>query len=329
MKKTNQSRNATIDTLRFIGGFFVIFLHIHYNNHLEIVDHLRLMSRWAVPYYFIVSGYFFQQNFLKDPLNNTFKNIIKIVSIYVVSSIIYITINYIESKHFFSITSLFIGTYYHLWFLPSMIIGYIYIYTVNTFKINIYIQYSIILIIIITILILDSYSGLFFGRILKVYSYSRLLISIPFMYLGFTIRKNQERIKNHLNKSVGFILLLIGYLIQMLEAKYLLENTHYPIANHIFLIGTIFYTIAILILCVSFQSRDNVLSDYGRRYSLPIYLYHAIPLIFVNKFIISYKLSIAEIIILPLLIQVLMLIILYFIDKYFNKLFNLINGTFK
>ncbi|EEZ4074081.1 acyltransferase family protein, partial [Escherichia coli] len=53
-------RNYSIDTMRFVACFFIIAVHIGgYPQQGELFTEVfRGVSRWAVPFFFLVTGYF-------------------------------------------------------------------------------------------------------------------------------------------------------------------------------------------------------------------------------------------------------------------------------
>ncbi|NJK98229.1 MAG: acyltransferase family protein [Bacteroidales bacterium] len=55
-------RNQTIDLFRLLAAFCVICIHVNYTSYNSAIDILRLLTRWAVPYFFIVSGYSIHQS---------------------------------------------------------------------------------------------------------------------------------------------------------------------------------------------------------------------------------------------------------------------------
>lgn len=131
-------RNEFIDMMRIIGCIMVICIH---SNPLTKISGIlnfavcQIISRIAVPFFFVASGYFFAQKlYSKDNNRNEKikKYILKQINVYLIFSLIYCLFNIFIFKtiQFDSIKSillfireyLFIG-YYHLWYLNALIIS--------------------------------------------------------------------------------------------------------------------------------------------------------------------------------------------------------------
>lgn len=54
------SRDAGIDGLKLLAALAVIAVHVgdYRPLHDDVGDYIRLLSRWAVPFFFIISGYY-------------------------------------------------------------------------------------------------------------------------------------------------------------------------------------------------------------------------------------------------------------------------------
>jgi surface polysaccharide O-acyltransferase-like enzyme len=83
-------RKHGIDLYRLIGAFFIMILHTSLGSlNIEFTENLRLLSRWAVPFYFMVSGYFIGLKIVNKKLD--FKKIEKNVSVLI--GILFVTSN--------------------------------------------------------------------------------------------------------------------------------------------------------------------------------------------------------------------------------------------
>jgi surface polysaccharide O-acyltransferase-like enzyme len=96
----------------------------------ECVDNLRLFSRWAVPFYFITTGFFIREKIEKNNLDfkRIQKNVSTLISILIVSSAIYILVNFVNGYFPIGIVSVLIGSHFHLWFIGSLLTGYVFIW---------------------------------------------------------------------------------------------------------------------------------------------------------------------------------------------------------
>ena len=117
-------RNYLIDSIRLIAALFIIFLHIPLENYsYELAVHIRLISRWAVPVFFMISGYFVSSKVKK---NNTYflSYITKLICIILISTLIYVPFAFLDvglGYFIYKFDWIFLGASYHLWFLSALL----------------------------------------------------------------------------------------------------------------------------------------------------------------------------------------------------------------
>ena len=123
---------AGIDIFRFISALLIIAIHTSpLLSYSETGDFIftRIISRVAVPFFFMTSGFFLISRYSRDA--EKLRSFVKKTSIiYIASILIYIPINIYND--YFSMDNLlpniikdivFDGTLYHLWYLPASILG--------------------------------------------------------------------------------------------------------------------------------------------------------------------------------------------------------------
>jgi len=131
-KKTDDmKRKNGIDLFKLIGAFFIMCLHTSYGSlNQEYVDNLRLFSRWAVPFFFMSAGFFLGKKIKNNNIDfkRIQKNIIMLFSILIVSSIIYLPVNFIQGNLPINVAIILTGSYFHLWFIGALLTGYFFIW---------------------------------------------------------------------------------------------------------------------------------------------------------------------------------------------------------
>jgi len=325
-------RNYTIDLIRLIAAFCIMTLHIQIPSFgHKIGSIIQLGSRWAVPFFFITTGYFLGKKILRDRnlnFNRIEKNVVNLISILIVSSFVYIIHGTFFSYQWFAndVSFLLKGSFWHLWFIGSMILGYVliwYLYNLGFQRILPYLSVFILIIAIYS----DSYDVIF-HQVIKYNQIPRFLISIPFMYVGIFL-SGKKNLKSKL--SLWIVIFIIGFFMQYAEMVYFYEVFHYSTLDHQILIGTIVCAIAIFVIGLSVQIKSNPLSNFGEKYSLFIYLYHVIGYWFIRKvfrLIEVYKFDYTKLL-MPIVGFVLMLAITILLDKYLHKIFSILNGNIK
>jgi len=117
------NRYDSLDIFRLLVSFAVVILHVSMGSMpLDIQIYLKLLARFAVPFFFLVSGYFFYTGYKKDDHVFFLKNISKLLCIFLVASIIFLPIDIAKGNFRFSQKLILTGTEGHLWFLPSLIL---------------------------------------------------------------------------------------------------------------------------------------------------------------------------------------------------------------
>ena len=263
-------RNHGIDLVRLIAAFAIILLHSGYGYIPQVyVDNIRLLTRWAVPFFFLASGYL-----LAPKIDTAFfgiqKSSRKLIFVFIISSIIYTPIQLLKGNSF-QIQHLFTGTFFHLWFISALLFGIVFMWGMYQLRLQKLLPYLAV-IIIMTLLYTDSYDALFQQSV--DYDDFRFLLSIPLLYIGTLIAKRKWH--QQISYSTCILFILFGFMLQIIESNFLLYRYHYEAIHHQLLSGTIVASIPIFILSLKWMLKENRLSIWGRKYSLFLYLYHPI-----------------------------------------------------
>lgn len=292
---------------------------------IENQEYIRLSARWAVPFFFITTGFFLGKKISKCNVFNFDAiqlNFVKLISIFLVANIIYLPIYlYIDSKYF-NIENLLIGSYSHLWFIGSLIFGYIvisYFYFIDKVKVLKFIS----VLLLFFALLANSYD-LFFKIDLN-YDLFRFLISIPFMYVGIWI---SEKSFNKNIIPVLIVLTIAGILLQYVESEQFYRFYGYNRFDQQLLLGTVLSAISLFILCTIIKIKDNIFSEWGRKYSLFVYIYHPFVYVLMGFLIVKFIPNELNTILIffPIIGFFIILTTGIFLDKYFKAIYKLLTG---
>jgi|GEM_PF-931783 len=321
------SRNNNIDIFRLIASYFIVILHMDYGSVNELfLGCYRFAGRWGVPFFFMISGYYFQRSLEKSPSISFKNNFSKILNIFIIANLVYLPLFLISGDNILQLKYIIKGNYFHLWFLSSLLIGLSFLYI--TFKLrikSIFLIISCSLILLLAILS-DSYSFII-KSYPDQYGSVRSILSIPFMTIG-TLFFKSSNFKRYLKPKFGITLLILGYLLQIFEGYSIYTFFNRPIQDHQLVVGTIFYSAGIFILALTLKFNNDKLGKWGKEYSLFIYLYHPI-LIYILKEINYTSLFKNWLLILsPMIIFMATLFIGILFDKYFNRFFLILTGSF-
>lgn len=285
-----ESRNYTVDTIRTFGALSVVALHMRYNGISDdVVNLMCLFARWAVPFFFLASGFFFEKK-SRINLNGEFLKTLKnLIGIFVTSNFIYFLIaaktEYYTLSDILSLKTILLGDYIHLWFIGAMIFAYTSLWFILSNGWN-KLMLPLSICILLFILAADPYS-IFFNMNIEG-PFARFMMSVPFLFIGFIYSQNYTN--KIFNNKTGLALTLFGFLLQFAEGYLIFYHKKQYLFRHEFLLGTFILAIGILILSQNTKtSTDTIVSKIGRKYSLLIYLYH--PLIIVVTFFVIKKLE--------------------------------------
>lgn len=315
-------RNYTLDALKFISSFFIIAVHVGYFlDYPKLLGELfRVSTRWALPFFFIVSGYFLG----KSDLNKIGTKLNNLIGIFITASLLYLPYTYLQNKEgFFEIlfsTQTLFGIKFHLWYLSSLIIAFIFV-NFMVYNFNKYI--SIILSVFLVLMLWISDLNKFFG-LDNSFGFFRVLIGIPLVYIGYlTAKKDISSISNRLVICCFFISILF-MILEAYGLSYLYglssEERQFPLFSFV-------ASYLLLVLGINLKTKESVFSEYGKKYSLGVYLYHLLFLPIVT--IILNKIGMFDSILLLTLTFLVTLLFLIILDSKFNKVFRLLNGDWK
>lgn len=285
---------ATIDILKFICALLVICIHT--SPFLDVSGEIdffvvQILGRVAVPFFFIISGFFVFSHLdysksWNDEVNLAYikKYLLRIFKIYLLWTIIYLPLSIWNGyKDGFTITyviryirDFFInGSYYHLWYLPGLIFSSAFVYflllkfgkkktffTVLILYIvgSLYNIYSVSfmdnpLISLYNTLFMTTRNGLFFGSI--------------FVFLGAALANFED----YMDKRTCLFAGTISFIAMMIEA-YVLRSfgfMHALTSMYLFLLPTVFFFFQYLI---QVDMKIHPIYKVLRNMSLLIYVLH-------------------------------------------------------
>lgn len=294
-------RYAALDTFRLLAAFLIVAIHTSPLLSMSITANFmftRIVARVAVPFFFMVTGYFMSFHLGKGDLGYIKEFCRKIGITYVCAIILYLPLNlytgYFQGVSLSKILKdiVFDGTFYHLWYLPAAIIGVLIVVgLISKFKIHVVLLISFILYLIG--LGGDSYNGVisqiqitstFYNFLFKVSEYTRngIFFAPIFVSLGAWIGyskkqfyRNQCMIGLTISTILLFIegLLLYSYKLQRHDSMYLM------------LIPCMYFLFHTLLL------ENGKSKKYLRTISLIIYMIHPWMIVLIRGFAKAMKLQ--------------------------------------
>ncbi|MCI8674943.1 MAG: serine racemase VanT catalytic subunit [Lachnospiraceae bacterium] len=200
-----------LDWFRMAAAILVVAIHTSPLSSLnESADFIltRIIARIAVPFFFLITGFFMGPEAEKRGWRCAVKFSKKIGMIYGFSILLYLPLNLYTGyfKEDFSAVKLvkdlfFNGTFYHMWYLPAAIIGMLLV-SVLVKTVGVHIGLFITLILYAVGLMGDSYYGaaqqvpflkLIYDKLFLVFDYTRngLFMAPVFLMEGMWIRRRR------------------------------------------------------------------------------------------------------------------------------------------
>lgn len=275
-----KKRNYCLDFIKGIACVCVVFMHCEFPGLFGVV--VQCISRFCVPFFFMVSGYFAYREELQFTCSPPqYKKIFHILKITILASIFYLIIElvkYVIKRNVIVITKSHILYWFlfnqpfliagQLWFLFALLYVYVLFAVIERF--NLYkIAYFFIPILILAYIILAQGMHLV-GKPVPNMIYRNFLIEgFPLFMLGHFLHFHEKRII----KSFNDIVLIIGFLLftlLCLVERYFLGRDFgvniftFPQVICLFIIG----------IKKSERFESNMIRKIGTNLSMFVYIIH-------------------------------------------------------
>ncbi|MBQ9757513.1 MAG: acyltransferase [Clostridia bacterium] len=259
IERVKTNRNETLDLFKFVAAFAVVCIHyMFFGVTGEIV---KAIARFAVPFFFAVSGYFAYYDDTKK-IKKKIKNIFVLYLSSFVLYFIYSAIKHILAGETFVeyllmyfnktiiIDFLVLNTTItsaHLWFLPALIYCYL-LQLLSKNKVSEKVLFTVTFVLMLIYLTTEEILPIF-GIETSKYIFTNVLFrAFPQFALGMFIRKYINVIKESVSKTSMFIILAIG-IIETIVSVIMFGNS-------ITYIGSMLNVVAMLLLAVKYENNS-------------------------------------------------------------------------
>lgn len=289
-------RNQSLEVCKLIAAFFVICIHCDFPGRIFIM--LNAVARFAVPFFFAVSGYF-SWHVKAETIR---KRVIGIVKLLVFSTMLYILfeiysccfvhdqsilphfLQMLPPRRLFSFLLLNIHPIAgHLWYLNSMICCYVVFYfftkwqrSAQDYRPLYYIGFVLFLMFVF----LDSFLPAARLSVSNMVYRNALFFGFPMFTMGLFLREHQEKVLR-LFPITGFrfcIAMAVGIFLTLFQ-RYGAERLELPL-------GMLICVIAMLLLCIRSPqlTRHPALSSVIARFGNLSTIIYVIHLIWLNLY---------------------------------------------
>lgn len=227
----DQSKSiGSMDYAKLIAAFLVVAIHTSPLMSIGAnADFLltRILARMAVPFFFMVTGYFLLPQYLfekSEDYRPLIRFLRKSLFMYGIATLMYLPVNF-YAGHLSGITFwdgirllLFDGTFYHLWYLPATILGVFILIALR--KLPVAVIATIVFLLYGLGLSGDSYYGFlkhtpvfdcFYGSLFEITSYTRngLFYAPVFLFMGTMLHQKKRPENNKYLNSLGLFISIL------------------------------------------------------------------------------------------------------------------------
>ena len=282
MQETKNSRLYVLDLFKLLASYFVVFIHCQFSGDWGIA--VKAVARFAVPFFFLCSGYFLYGNKPEKILRKASRIFRLFCSSFLIFFVYQILINYTRGNVAYVLTWLrglanfkglikliFFNVPYvstHLWFLSALTYVYlIHYWLAKKHLSDVFIGLSSVILLILHLIIwqavltLNTTSQTFIVR-------NFLFTGYPFVGIGMLIRKHSNKLPK-LTPLKAFVLILLGSMTSVLS-RFALGDKSVPG-------GAIITAVTLLIYALQHDQRTSpTLGRNAGKYSTFIFVFHPI-----------------------------------------------------
>ena len=282
VKQNYKNRNISLDLVKVFAAFAVVCIHYMFYGEVGVI--VKAISRFAVPFFFAVSGFFAY----RDEHQKMTKKAVHIAKIYFYCFLLYFVYGAVRDMLSGKVSGFigYIGTYFqketifnfllnnttisagHLWFLPALVYCYIIFYFLKKFKLSDKVLLVVSVCLLAVRLLVGEVVGFFGVEIDTVFFPRFLFVGVPFFSFGMFINKHQSRL-NKISTATLILTLIAGVLETILSVHFF--------EQHILYLGTplIVFTLVVIALKIGDKKYSNAAVTLSQL-STNIYVFHVV-----------------------------------------------------
>jgi peptidoglycan/LPS O-acetylase OafA/YrhL len=288
----NENRVGSIDTMRCIAAFLVVFLHVSTPMPYYFGEALGDIARIAVPFFFLCSGFFIYATDKTEFHRKIDKSIKKTAKLLIYFTVLYFFVNTIcwldirQPKEelqlliswdfwFFNITPFCPVAWYLMAYIYSLLFIKLILFISRTKSVFFKLCYILLPVGLCYWLITGSYQFFFFNTSLWHYSHC-WITAYPFVMLGIIVKNYQKTIQEINVKTYILYCLIIIFSITSVFVHFCIKKI-----TDSSVIGSGYISTVLLVLVIFVYLLKNkrwgvgtVWNIIGNKYSLYIYLLH-------------------------------------------------------
>ena len=264
------NRSAGLDGMKFVAALCVIALHVGSYSPMAgyLEDSIRLLSRWAVPFFFLITGYFMGDRTGENLRDWCVMRLCAVTRVFIFASIILAPLAFMKMgalgavSYFVSADVFLRGSYFHLWFLGSMITAFLLIIFFNEMRCIVLMNVAAVIVLLLY-LVLGAWNPV---------SQEGLDVAQQLSGFGFVV------LGRHLSKYClgirgGLLLAVLGITVMFVEAELVEQFVGNDPYNIRFSFGILISSVGLFYLA-HHSKFPKLMARVGENDSLTIYILH-------------------------------------------------------
>ena len=277
----NKKTYKIIDIVKLLCAFLVVAIHTEpFRNYIWIERGFNIITRFAVPFFFIASGYFlFSKGYDKEKIKH---QLLRIVKLYLVWSVIYLPVYIINALNNntgifnFLLSFFWNGTWTQFWYLVATIYAIVIIYFLFPLLKE---KGMVILVSVIYIigLFVSTYSPIvskLIGFEISVETRNAVFFALPYMFMGAYLAINKDFILYSLSMIKRIILAAV--FVAGMAAEAMLMIVKFNTSQTVLWFCLLPATMIIFIICLNNEIKIGFDTSGFRICSTLIYTSHCL-----------------------------------------------------
>ncbi len=273
-------RNRTFDLFKWAAALFVLLLHVPFPG--DLGGTIRMFARWAVPFFFMVSGYFSYASVRRADAERLVRRVRRLLCIFLPAACFYAlwccfllsdktpvaffkshyTVRNMLSFLLFNNTQ----SKPHLWFIPALIYCYGVLMVLMKMHKTCWLRWAPLL-LLVPLVLGEIAVGLFHREVAAQYSRNAWFTGLPCFALGLLFKESEEKIKR-LGRKWPSLGVLVGLALSVLEYQYLKDDAD-------LYLGPLMAAVSLFLLAQNVTCTwENSFVQYAEGSALAIYILH-------------------------------------------------------
>ena len=273
-------RNRTFDLFKWAAALFVLLLHVPFPG--DVGGTVRMFARWAVPFFFMVSGYFTYGAVQREDAGRLVRRIRRLLSIFVPAAGFYAlwccfllsdkTPAAFFKSHYAmeNVVSFFLlnntQSKPHLWFIPALIYCYGVVLLLMKMHRTHWLRWAPLL-LLVPLVLGEVVVGMLHREVAAQYSRNAWFTGLPCFALGLLFKEAETQIKR-LGRKWPALGVLVGLALSVLEYRFLNDSAD-------MYLGPLVAAVSLFLLAQNVTCTwENPFVLYAEGSALAIYILH-------------------------------------------------------